>query len=86
MADPGFHTGVVQKSYFLENKSWNKKKDHQNSFKTLHLNWKFTDKFDSRGARKKIFDYFLNFRMDFSSKYSKNYEICVKIRGHVNKD
>jgi len=41
VADLRFHAGEegVQKSYFLEGKSWKAKeeKNHQNSLKTLHL-------------------------------------------------
>ena len=67
--------GVVQKSYFLENKIWRKKKDHQkdhqNSVKTLHLSKKFPSKLTRAERERKFLTIFQTFERIFLQNIQK---------------
>ena len=76
VADPGFHVGVTQKSYFLENKMLESKKkdhqkDHQNSAKILHLSEKFTSKLTRAERERKFLTIFQTFEWIFLQNIQK---------------
>jgi len=72
VADPGFHVrGGGTKSYFLENKSWRAKKNHQNSVKTLHLSKKFTSKLTRAERKGKFLTIFQTFEWIFLQNIQK---------------